>query len=524
TRAHLAALAITIAGLAGPARADYRSTVLSQGPVGFWALDETTQPPVLPIAAANAGSLGTAANGTISDGTVRGEPGIVGKSYRFSNPGWVVTYFGSHVDVPVNPALNPDGPFTVEFWAKPSSMPPDLFSPVCSLDASLNGGSSRSGYILYADGAAGRWQFRTGGTAGYASTSSGGTLDTNGWQHVVGVYTGTNTILYVNGAQVATAAASGFAPNTNQPFRLGATTIPNRTFDGWVDEVAFYGAALDATTIKAHYDAATTNSAGYSTQILANSPVGYWRLEEQGDPVAANLGTLGAAANGSYIYKATPGVGGPVPPGYPGFDAANKSVAFDGTGGYVTIPALNLNTNTVTITGWINATNSQKSGTVLIFSRSGTTIAGLTIDPNFDGLGLGYNWGGDLATTAWSPTTDSGLPTLPDSKWAFVALVVQPSQAAIYIGPGTDASTFVGATNLAAHAPQAFEGPTLLGADLTGTPLYLNGAMDEVAIFNRSLGEGEVFSQYAAAVGGVGPVIFADPQAPVDTVYEGDRL
>ncbi|HVV71064.1 MAG TPA: LamG domain-containing protein, partial [Verrucomicrobiae bacterium] len=393
-RAHAAGLALAIAGLAGPAYADYQSTVLSQGPVGFWNLDETTQPPVLPIAAANAGSLGAAGNGTITDGVVRGEPGEVGKSYRFNNAGWVVTYTGGHVDV-TNAALNPDGPFTVEFWAKPSSMPPDLFSPICSLDASQNSGASRAGYLFYADGTSGgRWQFRVGGLSGYASTSTGGLLDTNGWQHVVGVYTGTNTILYVNGVQAATAAASGFSPNTTQAFRIGATTIPNRTFDGWVDEVAFYGAILDADTIKAHFDAATTNSAGYATQILNANPVGYWRLDEPGDPVAANLGSLGAAGNGNYIYNVRPGVTGPVTPGFPGFAAGNKAVAFNGASGYVAIPALNLNTNTVTITGWINATNSQKAGTGLVVSGTGSTIAGLTIDPNFDGLGLGYNWGG----------------------------------------------------------------------------------------------------------------------------------
>ncbi|MCI0624958.1 MAG: hypothetical protein L0387_25510, partial [Acidobacteria bacterium] len=46
------------AGLA--VRADYPDTVLSQGPVGYWRLNETVQPPA-PRPAANTGSLGTAA-------------------------------------------------------------------------------------------------------------------------------------------------------------------------------------------------------------------------------------------------------------------------------------------------------------------------------------------------------------------------------------------------------------------------------------------------------------------------------
>jgi len=124
------------------ARADYPSTVTSQGPAGYWRLNETAQPPVLPINATNRGSLGATGDGSILSGAIRGQPGsLTGSSdtsYRFSNPGWVVTYVGSRVDVSNNPALNPNGPFTVEFWAKPATAPNDLFSPVCSLDASKN--------------------------------------------------------------------------------------------------------------------------------------------------------------------------------------------------------------------------------------------------------------------------------------------------------------------------------------------------------------------------------------------------
>src|SRR5579859_267595 len=168
------------ASLTLTARADYSSTVISQGPLGYWRLNETTQPPVLPINATNRGSLGSAADGSILSGATRGEPGPLAgsadKSYRFTNPGWSVTDFGTHVDVPANAALNPSNAFTVEFWANPSSVAPDLFSPVCSLDASQNGNASREGYLFYYDGGGSRWQFRMGGLSGYGgNTALGGT-------------------------------------------------------------------------------------------------------------------------------------------------------------------------------------------------------------------------------------------------------------------------------------------------------------------------------------------------------------
>ena len=60
---------------------------------------------------------------------MQGQPGVVGASFRFSNPGWFVDLFGSHVNVPFHPALNPDGPFFVELWVKPAQIPSDLFCP-----------------------------------------------------------------------------------------------------------------------------------------------------------------------------------------------------------------------------------------------------------------------------------------------------------------------------------------------------------------------------------------------------------
>jgi len=522
--------------LAFSARADYPSTVVSQGPSAYFRLNETAQPPVLPINATNRGSLGAAGDGSLlagSDGVmpIRGQPGALtgsaDTSYRFSNPSWTVTYFGSHVDVANNAALNPNGPFTVEFWAKPATAPTDLFSPLCSLDATQNSGNSREGYLFYIDGAGGntRWQFRMGGVNGYGANSAiGGTFTVGAWHHIVGVYDGSNMILYVNGAPVVTnaVAAGSFTPNGTQPLRIGATTIPNRTFNGYVDEVAFYGTALSATTIKAHFDAASNNGSGYANQILASSPVGYWRLGEPGDPVAPNLGTLGAAANGNYVYSSKPGAPSVRPPTYPGFEAGNNAVLFDGSGGYVSVPAVNFNTNTITMTGWINANGQQAAQTGLILNRAGTTTAGLAIDVA-GGLGLTYNWGNDTATFNWA----SGV-SLPDSDWAFVALVVQPNQAAIFEANDTNFTTFNGATNPVTHAVQPFEGATLIGADLAPNggsgPAFFNGSIDEVAIFNRALTTGEVYTEYAAGIGGVPPQIFGGPTAAATQLFDGDTL
>jgi hypothetical protein len=473
------------------------------------------------------GAYGAALNGFFLNGPIRGQPGALldspATSVRFTNEDWTVARVGSYMDVFYTNALNPSGSFTVEFWAKPASAPPlvvdpvdiePVYSTVCSLDTRLNQGFSRIGYVFYIDGRGG-WQFRLGGINGYLAVAKGGSFTVGGWTHVAGVSTGSSLELYVDGQQVAVANfnAADFTPNTNAHFRVGMTTFPNRCFNGWIEEVAFYQTNLDANTIKAHFDAASTNTLGYADQILVDNPIGYWRLGEPGDPIGMNLGALGAAGNASYIADAIPGAPGVGPPDYSGFDTNNRAVSFDGLGGYVQLPPLSLNVNTVSITGWVKTEGAQPPGTGIILNRSASGAGGLTIDAA-GGLGLGYNWNNDPATYNW----DSGL-VLPDSDWAYVALVVQPTQAALFMAQGTNVTTFTGATNVLVHAAQSFDGITMLGGDPIFNNRYFAGLIDEVAMFGRALSVGDVFSEYAAAIGGVAPQIFAAPQAPSNELF-----
>ena len=529
----LAGTALLALMAALPALADnYQTAVVSQNPVGYWRLDETAAPLASPIYAADLGSLGklgVAGEGVYAQDVLRGQPGALSgsanTSSRFSNPSGGLPFLSdSVVDVPVNPALNPHGPFSVEFWANPSSPAPDLFSTVCSLDE--GDGSYRKGYLVYYDGAASRWNFRLGGGTNvytnvtatgenYVGDISGGAATPGVWSHVVATYNGSSAALYVNGAQVASEAVAlaQFGVNATNVFRIGATTIPNRNFDGWIQEVAFYNAALDGDTIAEHYAVGTTNGGAYSARVLASNPVGYWRLGEPGDPPAANLGALGAAGNGRYIYNAMPGQPGPAAPVFPGFAPANKAVSFDGLSGDVSLPALNLDTNTVTITAWVLPNGNQNAYAGIVVNDLETTVAGLQMDET-GGLKVSYNWDNDQSAYAW----DSML-SLSDSVWNFVALVVQPSEADLYIVDSTNAADFTGATNYIAHAIQNFESYTFVGDN---SVTNFNGSIGQVAIFNRSLSEGEVFSEYAAAIGNLKPQVFVNPSPPAGTVFAGD--
>ncbi len=317
-----------------------------------------------------------------------------------------------------------------------------------------------------------------------------------------------------------------YVPNVDSPFTVGTRSDIAFPWAGNVAEAAIYPTALSAARVAAHHTAATSAPATYAATVLADNPLLYDRYQAPPNAVITNSGTLGPADNGILLADAQAAAPGPRPPTYPYFEAGNYAVSFDAQGGAARLPAFNFNTNTITISGWVNASNLQSSGAGIVVCDSGTTGAGLVIDGTFGGLGLGYYWNNEAATYGWSPSHDAGLPTLPDSDWAFVALVVQPTEADVYIASASATSpvAFTGVTNYHTHVIQAFDGPTLVGTD-AGNPTYsFNGAIDEVAIWNRALSSGELYTEYATAVGGLAPVIFGDPPSPDQPIVAGDTL
>lgn len=520
---HLAGAVLLACCAMLPARADYFNTVTNQGPVGYWRLNETAQPPNA-VSAVNQGSVGASANGAYNNYPSRGVTGPFSGSVGVQLNGLNQT-----VQTPYNAALNPAS-FTIEAWVNPASA--SVSGGLLCVAASMHPVSPRSGWLIYqsdgtAAGAAGvGWYLRLyAQNAGNFSINllAPQTVVPGTWSHLVFSYDGSTAKAYINGALVSSGAPSGFVPNPDAAFSIGARSDNAFFWRGAVAEAAYYGTALTEAQIATHYSTATSNPSGYSAQVIGNSPLVYYRFAETPDPVAVNSGTKGAAGNGIYIYNAMPGQAGPAAPAYPGLETVNKAVTFDGVSGAVNLASMNLNTNTVTITAWVKPSGIQANYTGLVFTRGGTTVAGLGID-GYGGNGLGYTWNNDAATYNWFPNNDAGLPTLQDGVWAFVALVVQPSQAAIYIANGTDAASFASATNNVPHPVQAFEVGTMVGRDSNDATRYFRGSIDEVSIFNRSLKAGEVFSQFATSLGNVPARIFTDPQSPVDPVFAGDIL
>jgi hypothetical protein len=230
-----------------------------------------------------------------------------------------------------------------------------------------------------------------------------------------------------------------------------------------------------------------TTSLAYALDVITNDPVAYWRLNETSGTTAGD--SLGSH-NATYGSAVALGAAGPRPADFLGFEITNTAAQFTNglSNSWITLPALNLNTNAVTITAWIYPVGTQAAYTGLVFCRSGSTVSGMNL--NSAGTDLGYTWNDNPDTWGWS----SGVQP-PANQWSFVALVVQPAGATVYLintnGPQS-------ATNSVANSIQPFAGAGTVATDTyASTARSFNGLMDEVAVFNHALAPAQLQQLYA---------------------------
>jgi len=326
--------------------------------------------------------------------------------------------------------------------------------------------------------------------------------------------------VYAGAAVTFSATITSSSPLSYQWQRNG-TDIPGATSSTYTIDPAQAGDAADYRVIVSNGTTTTPSNAatltvqasgtGYQRAVEIQGPLAYWRLNEtSGTTVTDYVG----AHNGTTVGSLTLGQAGPRPIAFPAFAANNNAFVFNGSGSRVEVPALNLNSNTVTMSAWIKRNGTQGSFAGIVFSRAGSTVAGLTFGNSNE---LRYTWNDSGSTYNWN----SGL-TPPDGVWTFVALVVEPSKATIYMNPGTG---LVSATNAISHSIEEFDGKLCIGQDTSSSARTFKGTMDEVSLFNRSLSATEIakMSDPPAAVTITATTPTAKEQGPVNGLFTVTR-
>ena len=266
----------------------YRSLVLVDGAVLY--LDQN---PLQNWTAYNVGSLGVVADGTNTPDVLIDQPGAIAAPIATGNDH--SSYYnggGARTTIPYTAALNPatGSPFTIEFWARPMASDNDD----CPVFNRVSAGN-RSGWAFFQRNDVTGWNWRmyngNGSTVGWDLT--GGTATLDAWSHVVGVWDGSAAKLYVNGVDTSAAnvGAGGYNASTEAIFSVGAYDVGGTASTAFLDDVAFYGSALSAAQIQAHYNTAASLVPGaYRSLVLADGAVLY--LDQ--NPPAVNITKTGA--------------------------------------------------------------------------------------------------------------------------------------------------------------------------------------------------------------------------------------
>lgn len=221
-----------------PSNTTYRNAVLADAPLAVWQMDDLSGTTMVDsVAARNGTYLGTFAFG--QDSLLSNDLAKTSVAFTPIGRGQVASAAWMDVDY-----------LTAEAWIRP-----DAFGGNRQIVCRDNLGSAGElAWRLQLEGSKLRgYVFPTVGSL--ASVLGATTLIANTTYHVALTYDGSTIKIYVNGVLDGSVALSGVARKTGKPIGVGSLPGSAEGFSGKIDEVAFYGSALSAARILAHYNA-----------------------------------------------------------------------------------------------------------------------------------------------------------------------------------------------------------------------------------------------------------------------------
>lgn len=289
--------------------ADYPSTITNDNPSAYYRFEETSG------GTANDSSTNDVPATIVYNGEntspVLGAPGIDSNSFNFIVPGPGGESDFGYVDIPESPLITPANgtnaaAFSAELWVRPNGFPADWSVPIAQ---GLNNGTAFDGWNIYVSGpGAGNGNtayfylvMRPSVFIGYPDFP----ISYGQWYHLVVTYdgTGTNADFYINGVQhVESFPVGSYLPDfTEDALVASGSSIGWDSFNGNVDEVAFYDYVLSDTQVTNHYTVGLGSFSAAPTPVaILTSPSGETNFS--GIPVTF---TVTATGTGPITYTWT---------------------------------------------------------------------------------------------------------------------------------------------------------------------------------------------------------------------------
>lgn len=461
-------------------RNDYGKAVLADDPEIYWPLNETSGAGRIKD---HAGGYEGVAGSAVSYGVSGALSGDTAISVDNNDAGRIYAEGVSHAPTEMS----------AEVWFRTTAASGRLLG-----FGDLQTGSSghRDRQIYLADNGRVSFGVRAGGTKVVSSPQQ---YNDGVWHQAVATLTGGSARLYVDGVLVSQRHDLVEPEEYVGHWRLGGDnqsgwpSAGNNNFSGGIDEMSIYGYALTPQQVDAHYVASGRLSQvpvapadDYGAAVFELQPDLYWRLAEASGTQAKDSGPL--SNPGSYQGGHTKSQAGALQ----GVD--NTAVGFDGSTGYVASSSAFTNPQQFSTEAWFKTT-STSGGKVIGFGSANTTLSS-----SYDRHTFMLN-DGRLAFGVWTGKENRVTSVEPynDGQWHHVVSSLSAEGMKLYVdGVQVGSNPNTGA--------QSYTGYWRAGGDRVwggASSNFLDGTIDEVAVYSRPLTDAQTRSHYVLGTGTV---------------------
>jgi hypothetical protein len=330
-----------------------------------------------------------------------------------------------------------------------------------------------------------------------SNTTTGTIISDNEWHYVVVTYDGSSSAsgvnFYVDGTiepMETVKDTLSATTQTSESVQISGREGSNIVFNGSIDDVRIYNRALSASEITNLYNSQKKSFPTVSKPTLSDGLVGYWNFDTgAGGSTVYDMSTStnhGAMVN---MDPATDWVDGKVGSGAMDFDGSNEYVNISDS---TTWDFLGQNR---TVSVWVNIDNYDSQGSGIVSRLSGSPInqSGWTLAVEI-GTGKVEIFTGSTAGGAFVAKSTGGISL---DTWYHLLFTKDSSENyQIYINGIADGS---GTYSLVDN-----DLPLVFGdaySSSSNNVWNLDGAVDEVRIYNRALSQEEITRLYKLTAG-----------------------